>query len=65
VILHGSTGFAPQTARRQRVSAADLLADGTVHALVPEHRPAHEDPAAFTRRIAAECLRQIDLQRRP
>jgi hypothetical protein len=36
-----------------------------VHALVPEHRPAHEDPAAFTRRIAAECLRQIDLQRRP
>jgi acyl-CoA carboxylase subunit beta len=65
VILHGSTEFAPQTARRQRVSATDLLADGTVHAIVPEHAPAHEDPAAFARRIAAECLRQIDLQRRP
>jgi acyl-CoA carboxylase subunit beta len=64
VILHGSTEFAPQMADRQRVSAIDLLADGTVHAIVPEHRPAHEDPAAFARRIAAECLRQIDIQRR-
>lgn len=64
VILHHSTDFAPQMAHRQRVSAVDLLTDGTVHAVVPEHRPAHEDPAAFCRRIAAECLHQIDIQRR-
>jgi acyl-CoA carboxylase subunit beta len=63
VILHGSTEFTPQLARRQRVSATDLLADGTVHAIVPEHTAVHADPADFVRRIAAECLRQIALQR--
>ncbi len=62
VILHGSTEFAEQMAHRQRISAADLLADGTVHALVAEPAPAHADPAAFARSIAAEVLRQIDIQ---
>jgi acyl-CoA carboxylase subunit beta len=63
VILHGSTEFAPQLARRQRVTAADLLADGTVHAIVPEPTAVPADSADFARRIAAECLRQIALQR--
>ena len=63
VILHGGTQFAQQMANRQRISAADLLADGTVHAVVPEHTAPHEDPASFARRIAAEVLRQIDIQR--
>ena len=62
VILHGSTEFAEQMAHRQRISAADLLADGTVHAVVAEQTPAHEDPASFARSIAAEVLRQIDIQ---
>jgi acetyl-CoA carboxylase carboxyl transferase subunit beta len=61
-ILHGSQGQAPEVATRQRVSAADLLADGIVHAIVPEHVPAHDDPATFARAIADECVRQIYLQ---
>lgn len=61
-ILHGSPGQAPEVAARQRVSAADLLADGIVHAIVPERVPAHDEPAAFARRVADECVRQIDLQ---
>jgi acetyl-CoA carboxylase carboxyl transferase subunit beta len=63
VILPGGTEDAPRMARRQRIGAADLLADGTVHVVVPEPTPAHEDPAAFARRVTAEVLRQIDLQR--
>jgi acetyl-CoA carboxylase carboxyl transferase subunit beta len=63
VILHGGTGFAQEMAYRQRISAAELLADGTVHAVVAEEPAAHEDPAAFGRAITAEILRQIDLQR--
>ncbi|MGW3350199.1 carboxyl transferase domain-containing protein [Nonomuraea rubra] len=62
-ILHGGPEQAPAVARRQRVRAADLLAEGIVHAVVPEHVPAHEDPAGFARRIADECVRQIALQR--
>ncbi|UBU11373.1 carboxyl transferase domain-containing protein [Nonomuraea gerenzanensis] len=62
-ILHGGPEQAPSVARRQRVRAADLVAEGIVHAVVPEHVPAHEDPAGFARNIAAECVRQIDLQR--
>ena len=61
-IMHGSSDFAPQMARRQRVRAPDLLADGTVHAVVPELVAAHEEPAAFARRIADECVHQIRLQ---
>ncbi|MEN3539023.1 carboxyl transferase domain-containing protein [Microbispora sp. ZYX-F-249] len=62
-ILHGGPGLAPQVARRQRVRAADLLAEGVVHAVVPEPVPAHVDPAGFARRVADECLRQIESQR--
>ncbi|MFB4270542.1 carboxyl transferase domain-containing protein [Nonomuraea sp. GTA35] len=62
-ILHGGPEQAPAVARLQRVRAADLLAEGIVHAVVPEHVPAHEDPAGFARRIADECVRQIALQR--
>ncbi|MGW5264023.1 carboxyl transferase domain-containing protein [Microbispora sp. NPDC004025] len=62
-ILHGDPGLAPQVARRQRVRAADLLAAGVVHAVVPEPVPAHVDPAGFARRVADECLRQIESQR--
>ncbi|GAA2206608.1 hypothetical protein GCM10009850_020660 [Nonomuraea monospora] len=62
-ILHGGPEQAPSVARRQRVRAVDLLAEGIVHAVVPEHVPAHEDPAGFARRIADECVRQITAQR--
>lgn len=36
VIVHGDTTHAPEMAQRQRVRAADLLADGVVHHVVPE-----------------------------
>ena len=36
VIVHGDVTHAPEMARRQRVRAADLLADGVVHHVVPE-----------------------------
>jgi acetyl-CoA carboxylase carboxyl transferase subunit beta len=62
-ILYGRGDRAQEAAARQRVSAADLLADGTVHAIVPEPVPAHDDPAAFARRVADECVRQIQQQR--
>jgi acetyl-CoA carboxylase carboxyl transferase subunit beta len=61
-ILHGTAGRAPEVAALQRVRAADLLKDDIIHAVVPEHVPAHQDPAAFARRIASECVRQIHLQ---
>jgi len=62
-ILYGRPDEAREVAARQRVRAADLLADGTVHAVVPEPVPAHQEPAAFARRIADECVRQIRLLR--
>jgi acyl-CoA carboxylase subunit beta len=61
-ILHGGPDRAAEVAARQRVGAADLLADGIVHAVVPEEVPAHDEPAAFARRIAGECFRQIRRQ---
>ena len=36
VIVHGDTSHAPEMATRQRVRAADLLADGIVQHVVPE-----------------------------
>jgi acetyl-CoA carboxylase carboxyl transferase subunit beta len=61
-ILHGNADRAPEVAALQRVGAADLLTDGIIHAVVPEHIAAHLEPAAFARRIASECVRQIYLQ---
>jgi acetyl-CoA carboxylase carboxyl transferase subunit beta len=61
-ILHGNADRAPEVAALQRVGAADLLTDGIIHAVVPEHIAAHLEPAAFARRIAGECVRQIHLQ---
>lgn len=61
-ILHGTPDRAREVAALQRVRAADLLADGIVHAVVPEAVPAHDDPATFAHSIAGECIRQIRLQ---
>lgn len=61
-ILHGTPDRVREVAALQRVRAADLLADGIVHAVVPEAVPAHDDPATFAHSIAGECIRQIRLQ---
>jgi acetyl-CoA carboxylase carboxyl transferase subunit beta len=60
-ILYGRPDQAREVAAGQRVRAADLLADGIVHAVVPEPVPAHQEPAAFARRVADECVRQVRL----
>ena len=62
-IVHRSAAFAAELARQQRIRAVDLQADGIVSVIVPEEPPAHQDPVGFSRRIAAECARQIATQR--
>lgn len=64
-ILHGDVEHAPEMARRQRVRAHDLLADGIVHAVVPELPAAHLDPPGFCRAVVAEVIRQIRQQSLP
>jgi acetyl-CoA carboxylase carboxyl transferase subunit beta len=61
-ILHGSTERAAEMATLQRISSADLYADGVVHRVVPEPRPAHEEPTEFCERIAAEVVAQLGEQ---
>ncbi|MFT4081661.1 MAG: carboxyl transferase domain-containing protein [Nocardioides sp.] len=61
-ILYGEVSHAPQMARRQRIRSQDLLADGTVHVLVPELPAAHLDPAGFCRAVGEEIERQIRVQ---
>lgn len=61
-ILHGHTGRAAEMARRQRIGAYDLLADGIVQQIVPEPVPAHQDPAGFCRRMASVTATRLRQQ---
>lgn len=56
-ILFGTTERAAEMARNQRVGAADLLADGIVHHVVPE--PADDDPDALCKAVAAEVAARL------
>ena len=56
-IVHGDTTHAREMATRQRVRAADLLADGTVHRVVPE--VAGESARDLAVAVAAECGAQL------
>ena len=58
-ILHHDTAHAPLMAERQKISAFDLLDEGTVHVVVPERPAAHEDPRAFVRAMTAACVAAI------
>lgn len=53
LIMHHTTGHAAEFARRQRIRAADLLADGLVHVVVPER------PSRFCLDLADACAREI------
>jgi acetyl-CoA carboxylase alpha subunit len=55
VIVHGDTTHAEEMADRQRVKAADLLADGVVHHVVPEveGEPARDLAVAVAAEIGA------------
>ena len=61
-ILFGTTDRAADMARRQRVGALDLAADGIVHHVVAELR--HDEPAAFCNAVAAEVGAQLRGARR-
>jgi acetyl-CoA carboxylase carboxyl transferase subunit beta len=57
VIVHGDLDHAPEMAARQRVRAADLLADGTVQRVVPE--VAGESAEDLALAVAAEVSAQL------
>ena len=52
MIVHGDLTHAPEMAARQRIRAADLLADGVVQHLVPEVEG--ESPRDLAVAVAAE-----------
>jgi len=52
-ILHRTVDRAPEIAAAQRVRSIDLLADGIVDRIVPEHPDAADEPGPFLRRVAA------------
>jgi acetyl-CoA carboxylase carboxyl transferase subunit beta len=56
-ILFGTTDRAADMARRQRVGALDLSADGIVHHVVPEHQ--RDEPPALCMAVAAEVAAQL------
>ncbi|GAA1268682.1 carboxyl transferase domain-containing protein [Kitasatospora nipponensis] len=53
VILHRTPDLAPGLAEQQRIGAAELLREGVIDRVLPEPRPASEEPAAFVRRVLA------------
>ncbi len=59
-IVHRVTDRAPELAEAQRVRASDLLADGIVDRIVPEHADAADEPEAFCRRMAAAIHQELD-----
>nr|MDT0661220.1 carboxyl transferase domain-containing protein [Micromonospora sp. DSM 115978] len=65
VILHGHPGLAADMARRQRIGAHELLADGVVQEIVQEPVPAHEDPDGFCRRVSAAIGLRLHQQLTP
>jgi len=56
-ILFGSTDRAADMARRQRVGALDLAADGIVHRVVAETQ--HDNPESLCSAVAAEVAAQL------
>ena len=59
-IVYRATHRAPELAEAQRVRAVDLLADGIVDRIVPEHHDAADEPEAFCRRMAAAIHQELD-----
>jgi acetyl-CoA carboxylase carboxyl transferase subunit beta len=57
LLVHGDTTRAAAVARAQRVGAVDLLADGTVHHVVPE--PADDTLEALAVAVVAEVAARL------
>jgi acetyl-CoA carboxylase carboxyl transferase subunit beta len=57
VIVHGDLDHAAEMADRQRVKAADLVADGIVHRVVPEYDD--DGPGELARAVVGEVSRLL------
>jgi len=60
VIVHGDLTHAAAVAEAQHIRAAELLAQGIAHHLVPEQTD--DSPEALARAVAAEIRHQLDQQ---
>ncbi|MBF6528828.1 MULTISPECIES: acetyl-coenzyme A carboxylase carboxyl transferase subunits beta/alpha [Nocardia] len=58
-IVYRDTGHAAEIAAAQRISAADLLADGVVDRIVPEFPDAADEPVDFARRMVAAIAHEL------
>ncbi len=58
-IVHRDTEHAPQMAESQGIRSVDLLRDGIVDAIVPEHPDAAEEPVDFSLRVAGAIAREL------
>lgn len=65
-IVFRDTAHAPELAAAQGVRSADLLRNGIVDAIVPEHPDAADEPVEFARRLSTAIAREIhDLRDKP
>ncbi|BDB59150.1 MULTISPECIES: acetyl-CoA carboxylase carboxyltransferase subunit alpha/beta [Rhodococcus] len=58
-IVHRDTTHAPAMAHDQGIRSRDLLRNGVVDAVVPEHPDATEEPVSFVKRIGAAVAREL------
>jgi acyl-CoA carboxylase subunit beta len=58
-IVFRDVDHAPELAAAQGVRSADLLRDGIVDAIVPEHPDAADTPADFTQRLSATIATEL------
>ncbi|WP_072805317.1 carboxyl transferase domain-containing protein [Rhodococcoides yunnanense] len=64
-IVHRDTDHAAAMAESQGIRSVDLLRDGIVDAIVPEHPDAAEEPVEFSKRLAGAIARELhELDRR-
>lgn len=58
-IVHRDTDHAADMAESQGIRSVDLLRDGIVDAIVPEHPDAAEEPVEFSLRVAGAIAREL------
>ena len=62
--MYRDTDHAAELAERQRIRAADLLADGIVDRVIPERPNAAAEPTEFSRRVGlavSDALAELSL----
>jgi acetyl-CoA carboxylase carboxyl transferase subunit beta len=65
-IVFRDTAHAPELAAAQGIRSADLLRNGIVDAIVPEHPDAADEPVEFAHRLSDAIAREIhDLREKP